>query len=339
MYLALLLRETYRTSAGVVANPMWLYVIRRILLAAPIAIGVTVICFALIYLAPGDPIQSLLPPEATQADVAYLKQVYGFDKPLPVQYLKWVSRATVGDFGTSIQTNRPVLGEVRRALSHTLIISIGAALLAFPLAIALGTLAAFYIGRPPDRIATMASVVGISVPNYWLGIVLIIVFAVELGVLPASGMGPQGSDDFSLTQWAQLKYAVLPVLTTALVPLGIIMRSTRAAMADVLSQDFIQTLRAKGLGQGAVVRHALRNALPQVLAVMGLQFGYLVGGSILTETIFNWPGTGFLMNKAILTRDIPMLQGALLVLALSFVSINLAVDLLQTAVDPRVKRG
>ena len=318
---------------------MWLYVIRRILLAAPIAIGVTVICFALIYLAPGDPIQSLLSPEATQADVAYLKHVYGFDKPLPVQYLKWVSRATVGDFGTSIQTNRPVFGEVMRALSHTLIISIGAALLAFPIAIGLGTLAAFYIGRPPDRIATMASVVGISVPNYWLGIVLIIVFAVELGVLPASGMGPQGSDDFNLTQWAQLKYAVLPVLTTALVPLGILMRSTRAAMADVLSQDFIQTLRAKGLGQGAVVRHALRNALPQVLAVMGLQFGYLVGGSILTETIFNWPGTGFLMNKAILTRDIPMLQGALLVLALSFVSINLAVDLLQTAVDPRVKRG
>ena len=267
------------------------------------------------------------------------RKIYGFDKPLPVQYLKWVARASVGDFGTSIQTNRPVLGEVMLALSHTLIISIGAMLVAFPLAIALGTLAAFHLGRPPDRIATIASVVGISVPNYWLGIVLIIVFAVELGVLPASGMGSQGSAGFDLTQWAQLRYAVLPVLTTALVPLGIIMRSTRAAVAEILSQEFIQTLRAKGLGRAAVVRHALRNALPQVLAVMGLQFGYLVGGSILTETIFTWPGTGFLLNKAILTRDIPMLQGALLVLALLFVTINLSVDLLQTALDPRVKRG
>lgn len=318
---------------------MWLYAARRLLLAVPIALGVTVICFGLIYLAPGDPLESLLPPEATQADVAYLKKVYGFDKPIPVQYLKWVSRASVGDFGKSIQTNRPVLHEVAEALSHTLIVSVGAVLLAFPLALALGTLAAFYLGRPPDRIATIASVVGVSVPNYWLGIVLIIIFAVELGILPSSGMGTDGSTSFDLTQWTQLRFAVLPVLTTALVPLGILMRSTRAAVADILSQDFILTLRAKGLRRSTVVRHALRNALPQVLAVMGLQFGYLVGGSILIETIFNWPGTGFLLSKAILTRDIPMLQGALLVLAMLFVVINLAVDLLQTALDPRVKRG
>lgn len=317
---------------------MWLYIARRLLLAVPIAFGVTVICFGLIYLAPGDPIESLLPPEATQADVAYLKQAYGLDKPIPVQYAKWVARAVRGDFGTSIQTGRPVLGEVTLALWHTLIVSVGAALIAFPLALALGTLAAFFIGRPPDRIATIGSVVGVSVPNYWLGIVLIIVFAVELGVLPASGMGPDGSVDFNLTHWAQLRYAVLPVLTTALVPLGILMRSTRSAVAEVLSQEFIHTLYAKGLGRAAIVRHALRNALPQVLAVMGLQFGYLVGGSILIETIFDWPGTGFLLNKAILTRDIPMLQGALLMLAMLFVAINLAVDLLQTAVDPRIKR-
>lgn len=318
---------------------MWLYAARRLLLAAPIALGVTVICFGLIYLAPGDPLESLLPPEATQSDIVYLKKVYGFDKPVPVQYLKWVARASVGDFGKSIQTNRPVLREVMQALWHTLIVSVGAVLIAFPLALALGTLAAFYLGRPPDRIATIASVVGVSVPNYWLGIVLIIVFAVELGVLPSSGMGTDGSSSFDLTQWAQLRYAVLPVLTTALVPLGILMRSTRAAVAEVLSQDFMLTLRAKGLSSPTIVKHALRNALPQVLAVMGLQFGYLVGGSILIETIFNWPGTGFLLSKAILTRDIPMLQGALLVLAMLFVTINLAVDLLQTALDPRVKRG
>ena len=317
---------------------MWLYAARRLFLALPIAFGVTIICFGLIYLAPGDPLQSLLPPEATQSDIAYLKKIYGFDKPIPVQYIKWVARASVGDFGKSIQNDRPVLGEVSRALSHTLIVSIGAALIAFPLALGLGTLAAFYLGRLTDRVATLVSVVGVSVPNYWLGIVLIIVFAVELGVLPSSGMGPEGSADFNVTQWAQLRYAVLPVLTTSLVPLGIVMRTVRAAVSEVLSQDFMLTLRAKGLSRITIVSHALRNALPQVVAVMGLQFGYLVGGSILIETIFNWPGTGFLLSKAILTRDIPMLQGALLVLAMLFVLINLTVDLLQTAIDPRVKR-
>jgi peptide/nickel transport system permease protein len=318
---------------------MWYYAARRILLAIPIALGVTVICFGLIYLAPGDPVQTLLPPDATQADVAFLKKVYGFDKPIPVQYVKWLGRAVTGDLGTSIQTNQPVLREVMRALSHTLVLSIGAVLLAFPLALVLGTLAAVTIGRPTDRIATAVSILGVSIPNYWLGIVLIIVFSVELGVLPVAGMGPGGSDSFDIARWAQFKYVILPVVTTACVPLGIIMRTTRSAVAEVLSQEFIQTLRAKGLGRGAVLRHAVRNALPQMLAVMGLQFGYLVGGSILTETIFTWPGTGFLLSKAILTRDIPLLQGAMLVLALCFVAINLGVDLLQTAVDPRIKRA
>jgi peptide/nickel transport system permease protein len=317
---------------------MWHYAVRRIMLAIPIAIGVTIICFCLVYLAPGDPVQNLLPPDATQVDVTYLKHAYGLDQPMPVQYFKWLARAVTGDFGKSIQTSRPVLGEVLHALGNTLVVSIGAVMLAFPLALVLGTLAAYYVGRLPDRVATGVAVIGISVPNYWFAIVLIIIFAVELHVLPAAGIG-SGSDSFDPLRWSQLRYAVLPVLATSLVPLGIIMRSTRAAVADMLSQDFILTLRAKGLRGGGVLRHALRNALPQVLTVMGLQFGYLVGGSILIETIFTWPGTGFLLNKAILTRDIPMLQGAMLVLALWFVLINLVVDLLQTAIDPRIKRG
>jgi len=219
------------------------------------------------------------------------------------------------------------------------IISFGAVMLAFSLAFVLGTIAAYYIGRPIDRLVTGISVVGVSVPNYWLGIVLIIVFAVELGVLPATGMGSKGSDDFSLRSWAQFKYAILPIITMSMVPLGIIMRSTRSAVAEVLAHDFVATLRAKGLRELAVLRHAVRNALPQILAVMGLQFGYLVGGSILIETIFTWPGTGFLLSKAILTRDIPVLQGAILILALCFVATNLAVDLIQTSVDPRIKRA
>jgi peptide/nickel transport system permease protein len=219
------------------------------------------------------------------------------------------------------------------------VISLGAVLLAFSFAFGLGTLAACNIGRPVDRIATGISVVGVSVPNYWLGIVLIIVFAVQLGLLPATGMGSQGSQNFDFTKWEQFKYAILPIVTLSLVPLGVIMRSTRSAVAEILAQDFVQMLRAKGLSSAAVVRHAVRNALPQILAVMGLQFGYLVGGSILIETIFTWPGTGFLLSKAILTRDIPLLQGTILILSLSFVATNLVVDLLQTAVDPRIKRA
>ena len=318
---------------------MWFYAFRRILLAIPIAIGVTIICFTLVYLAPGDPVQNLLPPDASQADVTYLKHAYGLDQPVPIQYAKWLVRALSGDFGISIQTNRPVLGEVLHALANTLIVSVGAVTVAFPFAIILGAFAAYYVGRLPDRIATGVAVTGISVPNYWFAIVLIIVFAVELHLLPATGMGTAGSTGFNPLQWSQLKYAVLPIIATSLVPLGIIMRSTRAAVADTLSQEYILTLRAKGLRNGAVLRHALRNALPQILTVMGLQFGYLVGGSILIETVFTWPGTGFLLNKAILSRDIPMLQGAILVLALWFVVINLIVDLLQTAIDPRIKRG
>jgi len=318
---------------------MWFYAARRILYAVPIAIGVTMICFCLVFLAPGDPIQMLLPPDASQQDIEYLKKLYGFDQPIPIQYCKWLARAASGDLGVSLQTSRPVFDEVFRALSNTVIISFGAVMLAFSLAFVLGTIAAYYIGRPIDRLVTGISVVGASVPNYWLGIVLIIVFAVELGVLPATGMGSKGSDDFSLRSWAQFKYAVLPIITMSMVPLGIIMRSTRSAVAEVLAHDFVATLRAKGLRELAVLRHAVRNALPQILAVMGLQFGYLVGGSILIETIFTWPGTGFLLSKAILTRDIPVLQGAILILALCFVATNLAVDLIQTSVDPRIKRA
>jgi peptide/nickel transport system permease protein len=318
---------------------MWAYTARRILYALPIAIGVTVICYSLVFLAPGDPVQMLLPPDASQQDVEFLKKLYGFDQPIPVQYAKWLLRAVSGDLGVSLQTNRPVLQEVSRALSNTVIISLGAVMLAFSLAFVLGIIAAYYVGRPVDRIVTGVSVIGVSVPNYWLGIVLIIVFAVELGVLPATGMGSNGSDDFSLARWSQLKYAILPTVTLSMVPLGIIMRNTRAAVAEVLAHDFVQTLRAQGLSELAVLRHAVRNALPQILAVMGLQFGYLVGGSILIETIFTWPGTGFLLSKAILTRDIPVLQGAILILALCFVATNLVVDLLQTAVDPRIKRA
>ncbi|MDB5473119.1 MAG: binding--dependent transport system inner rane component family protein [Devosia sp.] len=318
---------------------MWTYAAQRVLYAIPIALGVSIVCFCLVYLAPGDPLQSLLPADATAEDIAAIRRLYGFDKALPLQYLDWLVRVISGDLGISLQTNRPVLEEVLRALSNTLSIAVGAVLLAFVLAFTLGTIAAYNRGKLIDRVATALSAVGVSIPNYWLAIVLVIVFAVNLRWLPATGMGGQGSDSFNWLDWDQARYAILPMVTMALLPLGVVMRSSRSAVAEVLGQDFVQMLRAKGLRPIAILTHAVRNALPQILAIMGLQLGYLIGGSILIETIFTWPGTGFLMSKAILTRDIPLLQGTILVLALAFVAINLVVDILQTVVDPRVKRA
>ncbi len=318
---------------------MWPYIFRRVLLAIPIALGVFMLCFGLVFLAPGNPLQMLLPPDATAESIELIKKAYGFDKPIPVQYLVWLQRAVIGDLGTSIASDRPVLDEVLKALSNTIILSLSAVMIAFSLAFTLGAIAAYVRGSVLDRCITVASVLGVSVPNYWLGMVLIIIFSVELGILPATGMGANGSTGFSLLHWEDFKHAILPVTTLCMIPLGFIMRTTRSAVADVLGLDFIQTLRAKGLSEFAVLRHALRNALPQVLAVMGLQFGYLMGGSILVETIFTWPGTGFPLHKATLTRDLPVLQGTILLLSLSFVTIDLAVDLLQTWTDPRIKRA
>lgn len=318
---------------------MLAYIARRILLAIPIAFGVSVVCFSLVYLAPGDPLQTILPSDATADMVAQIKHAYGFDRPLPVQYLRWLAHVLTGDFGVSISTRRPVILEVTGALSNTFILTSFAVPLAFIIGYAMGAIAGCFPGRPVDRIVTGAAVVGVSLPNYWLGIVLVIIFAVELMVLPATGMGPQGSAKFDILHWSSAQYLVLPVITLSMIPVGIIARSTRAAVAEVLNQEFVTTLRAKGLSEIAVTRHVLKNAAPQVLAVMGLQFGYLMGGSILIETVFTWPGSGFMLSKAIINRDIPVLQGTILFLSMIFVATNLVIDLLQSMIDPRIRRS
>ena len=315
------------------------YIARRILFAIPIAFGVSVVCFSLVYLAPGDPLQTILPADATAEMVEQIKHAYGLDRPLPVQFFLWLGHVLTGDFGMSISTRRPVILEVTGALSNTFMLISFAVPLAFIIGYTMGAIAGCFPGRAVDRIVTGAAVVGVSLPNYWLGIVLVIVFAVELMVLPATGMGPKGSAQFSIFRWSDAQYLVLPVVTLSMIPVGIIARTTRAAVAEVLNQDFVTTLRAMGLGEGAVMRHVLKNAAPQVLAVMGLQFGYLMGGSILVETVFTWPGSGFLLNKAIINRDIPVLQGTILFLAMIFVATNLVVDLLQSVIDPRIRRA
>jgi peptide/nickel transport system permease protein len=195
-----------------------------------------------------------------------------------------------------------------------------------------------YRGTWIDRSVVGVAVAGVSLPHYWLGMVLVVVFGVMLNALPAMGAGPGGSSDWAW-DWVHLQYLVLPAVTLAAIPMGIITRTVRSIVIELLSQDFVTTLRGKGMRSRTLLRHIARNAAPGVSAVMGLQLGYLMGGSILVETVFAWPGTGFLLDNAIFQRDIPVLQGTILVLALFFVALNLMVDLLQAVLDPRIKRS
>jgi peptide/nickel transport system permease protein len=257
---------------------------------------------------------------------------------LAYQYLSWLGRALRGDLGVSTATGRSVTGELGPAIVNTFVLACGAAFLGFSIGAALGSLAGYFSRTWIDRTATIASVIGLSIPYYWLGIVLVIVFAVELNVLPALGVGPQVGPG-EIWGWAQFRHLILPVVALSVVPIGVVSRTVRASVVDTLRLDFVQALRARGLSEGRVARHVAANVAPIVLSVMGLQLGYLLGGSILVETIFAWPGTGFLLNDAIFHRDIPMLQGTILVLSLFFVALNLVIDVIQTMIDPRMRRG
>ena len=316
---------------------MFGYALRRLLYVVPISLGVTILVFALVHLAPGDPLNAVVAPDAPASVVAKLKADYGFDKPLPVQYAQWLGRAVRGDLGLSVVNSRPVLDQLIIAVPNTLILAVAATLIGFTLGAILGGLAGYFQGTWIDKFATGFGVAGVSVPHYWLGMVLVIIFGVELNWLPATGMGPGGSAGWEW-DWEHVRYLILPAVTLSVIPCGIITRTVRAIVAEVLSQEFVQALRAKGLLNGRTMLHVVKNVAPTVLAVMGLQLGYLLGGSILVETVFNWPGTGFLLNDAIFRRDIPMLQGTILVLAMFFVALNLIVDILQTLIDPRMRR-
>ncbi len=316
---------------------MFGYALRRLLYVVPISLGVTILVFALVHLAPGDPLNAVVAPDAPARVVAKLKADYGFDKPLPVQYAQWLGRAVRGDLGLSVVNSRPVLDQLIIAVPNTLILAVAATLIGFTLGAILGGLAGYFQGTWVDKFATGFGVAGVSVPHYWLGMVLVIIFGVELNWLPATGMGPGGSAGWEW-DWEHVRYLILPAVTLSVIPCGIITRTVRAIVAEVLSQEFVQALRAKGLLNGRTMLHVVKNVAPTVLAVMGLQLGYLLGGSILVETVFNWPGTGFLLNDAIFRRDIPMLQGTILVLAMFFVALNLIVDILQTLIDPRMRR-
>ena len=313
------------------------FLLRRLLYTLPIMLGVALVCFALVHLAPGDPLVSILPPDASVELQEQMRKLYGFDRSYPEQFFSWVWRAVQGDLGTSIASGRAVADEVFRAVGNTLRLALFATLIGFTFGSLFGFVAGYFQNSWVDKAASLTAVLGVSVPHYWLGMVMVIVFSVILGWLPPGGAGPGSSADW-VWNWEYMKHLILPAVTMSVIPMGIIARTVRALVADILAQEFIVGLRAKGLTDVGIFFHVVKNAAPTALAVMGLQLGYLLGGSILIETVFSWPGTGFLLNSAIFQRDLPLLQGTILVLAMFFVLLNLLVDVVQSTLDPRISR-
>jgi peptide/nickel transport system permease protein len=310
------------------------YLFERLLAALPISLAVTVLCFSLVYLAPGDPLSAVLPADASQEVIDTVKAQYGLDKPVPVQYLVWLERALTGDLGRSISSGRPVADEIGKAVGNSLLLAGLASLLAFSVGGLLGIVAGYRHGSASDRALSAFAIAGVSIPHYWLGIVLVAIFSARLNWLPAMGAGPDGSGNWKLDH---VQYIVLPVLTLAAMPAGIVMRSVRALVADALSRDFVVGLVAKGMGRGAVFLHLCKNIAPTTLAVCGVQMGYLMAGSILVETVFSWPGVGRLAFEALLARDYNLLLGVFIVTSAMAVAINLVTDIVVALVDPRIE--
>ena len=311
------------------------FLARRLLQLGPVLLGVSVIVFLVLHLSPGDPAEVMLGANANREDLERLRHQMGLDQPLHVQYLTWIGHVARGDLGRSLWMKRPVLGEVLERFKATLLLTGSALFLSTVGGIALGIVSATHANSLLDRLSAVASLFGASMPVFWLGLVLMVIFALWLGWLPASGMyAPYGGGGLR----DLLAHLALPAVTLAAASVTIIARLTRATMLETLGQDYVRTARAKGLGDRVVVwRHALKNALIPIVTVVGVQTGYLLGGAVLTETVFAWPGVGTLVVQGILARDVPLVQGGVLVIAVSFVLVNLAVDTLYAWLDPRIK--
>jgi len=285
---------------------------------------VSVVSFFLTFLT-GDPAEIMLPPGATAAQIEKFRAEWGFADPLPVQYWRFLRRAAYGDFGVSLRHGQSSLPLIVARLPATLQLTVTAMLLAIVLAVPLGVLAATHRGGPIDLAAMSVALVGQSVPNFWLAIMMILLFAVSWGLLPTSGRGG-------------VAHVVMPAAAIAINLMALLTRLVRSTMIEMLSEDYVRTARAKGLRELFVTgRHALPNALIPLVTVVGLQFGYILGGAVVIETIFTWPGVGLFTIQAILNRDYPVVQAAVVVLATAVVLINLAVDLLYVWLDPRIR--
>ncbi len=315
---------------------MGLYIAKRLLAAIPVLFGLSIIVFLIMAMIPGDPATAILGSYATPENVARLNAQLGLDKPLPQQYLIWLGNLLQGDFGRSYALNKPVLDEVLQRFSATLILA-GTALVACSvLGLLAGTVSAVRQYGWTDKIVTVFVLIGISMPAFWLGLLLILAFAVNVKLFPASGMyAIYGGGDLA----DLLHHLFLPALTLAAVATGVIARLTRTSMLEVLRQDYIRTARAKGLRERRVIyRHAFKAALVSVIPVIGIQAGFVLGGAVYVETVFQWPGIGSMLVNAIGTRDLLLVQGGVLVVAAAYVLFNLLADIVQTMLDPRLRR-
>lgn len=311
------------------------YALRRLAMLVPVLLGVTVIVFLTMALVPGDPALAILGPYATPETTAELRTALGLDRPLAERYLIWLGNLLEGDLGRSYRLDRPVVEAILDRLGPTLLLAGAAFVLATAFGLAAGAVAAARQYGWSDRLLTVAALVGISTPNFWLGLVLMLIFAVQLGWLPVSGLYPVWGEPTVGTVAAHL---VLPAVTLAAVAAGVIARVTRTQMLEVLRQDYVRAARARGLGERRVLGvHALRAALGPVVPVAAVQAGFVIGGSVYVETVFQWPGIGRMLVNAISTRDILLVQGGVLLVAASYVAFNLVADVLQHAIDPRVK--
>lgn len=301
------------------------FTVRRLALTIPVLLGVATLVFALLHLVPGDPAQVMLGEAAAQSDIDELRTRLGLDRPFLTQYLQFIAGVAQGDLGTSFRYGTPVFAEIAQRLPNTLELALAAMSVAILIAIPLGILGALYRGRAVDQAAMTVSLLGICMPNFWLGPLLAIVFAVMLGWLPVSGTG----------DWRHL---VLPAVTLGAALAAITARMTRASLIEELRELYVLAARARGVSQArAVLRHALRNSLIPVVTILGLQFGAVLTGTIITETIFSWPGVGRLLIQAINFRDYPLVQGCILFIATTYVIVNLLVDLAYGWLDPRIR--
>jgi peptide/nickel transport system permease protein len=306
---------------------MIVYILRRLVISVPLLLVVTIAVFLLMELTPGDPAVLMLGQDATPQSIEALRIQFGLDRPLPEQYLRFLGSLLQGDLGRSFVTHLPVTAEIGRTWPATLQLAVAAMAIALAVGLPLGVITAVKRGGWLDQIARVVVLVSVSMPIFWSGLLLIYYFAVQLRWLPTSGAGT-------------LAHLVLPAVSLSTFSLAVIVRLTRSSMIDVLGEDYVRTARAKGLRDFVVVvRHGLKNALIPVVTIAGLQFGQLLAGAVLTETVFNWPGLGRLTVTAVFARDYPMIRGAILVIAATFIVVNLLVDVVYAFLDPRIRHA
>ena len=311
------------------------YLIQRLLSAIPVVLGITIIVFFIISLIPGDPATAILGSYATPENVKLLNEQLGLDKGLIERYFIWLGNLVQGDLGRSFALNRPVLDEILERFNATLILSGTAFIICSFVGILIGTISAFKQYTIADKIITFAVLTGISIPSFFLGMMMILLFAVNLQWLPVSGMyAIYGGGDFL----DLIHHLIMPAVALALVATGVVARITRNSVLEILRQDYIRTARAKGVREGNVlIKHVLRIAIVTILPILGLQAGFVLSGSVFIEIVFQWPGVGRMLVDAILKRDILLVQGGVMFVAVCYVLFNIAVDLLQRFLDPRIK--